>query len=73
MGSSLIVYVVATDAAAAELGAAFEAFAPAVVGYQVLVLDATEDGDRVLRLIGQMAAYNDQAGLPAMVVVDLRA
>jgi hypothetical protein len=66
------VYVVATDAAAAELHATFEAFGPVDVRYQVLVFDSTEDGDRVLRLIGELAAYNDQAGLPPMVVVDLR-
>jgi hypothetical protein len=72
MGSTRILYVVATDAAAAELRAKFEAFAPVVVRYQVLVLDATEDGDRVLRIIDQLAAYNDQAGLPVLGVVDLR-
>jgi hypothetical protein len=70
--ATMALYVVASDQAA-ELRATFESSAPVDFQYKVLVADATEDGNRVLDMIGQLAAVNDELGLPAMVVVDLRA
>jgi hypothetical protein len=52
--------------------ALFAGLPPERTQYQVLVLEAAEDGEQVLRMFPELAVYNYQAGLPQVVVVDLR-
>jgi hypothetical protein len=66
------VYLVSSEEAAADVHALFAGLPPERAQYQVLVLDATEDGEQVLRMLPELAVHNHQAGLPQVVVVDLR-
>jgi hypothetical protein len=71
-GATMMVYLVNSDEAVADLHARLAALAPVDFQYTVMVLQTAEQGDVMLRRIGESDAIRYELGLPGLEVADLR-